>query len=106
MSRGLVAATRTDSSPAAPRAAAESRADEAVLVAAVGSGDGDAFRLLMGRHLGSIVAVARRMLRDDAEAEDVAQEAFLRLWRSSGTLEIGAVWFRTCVSTEYAVRAA
>lgn len=102
MSRGLVAATRTDGSPAAPRPVAESRADEATLVAAVGSGDGAAFRLLMARHLGSIVAVARRMLRDDAEAEDVAQEAFLRLWRSSGTLEIGPAgirpWLRRVVS--------
>lgn len=102
MSRGLVAATRTDGTPAAPRPAAESRADEAMLVAAVGRGDGDAFRLLMARHLGSIVSVARRMLRDDAEAEDLAQEAFLRLWRSSGTLEIGPVgirpWLRRVVS--------
>ncbi|HET6390814.1 sigma-70 family RNA polymerase sigma factor [Hyphomicrobium sp.] len=102
MSRGLVAATRTDGGQAAPRLAAESRTDEAELVAAVGSGDGAAFRLLMARHLGSIVAVARRMLRDDAEAEDAAQEAFLRLWRSSATLEIGPAgirpWLRRVVS--------
>jgi RNA polymerase sigma-70 factor (ECF subfamily) len=73
-----------------------------VLVAAAGNGDGSAFRLLMERHLGSIVSVARRMLRDDAEAEDVAQEAFLRLWRSSATLEIGPAgirpWLRRVVS--------
>jgi RNA polymerase sigma-70 factor (ECF subfamily) len=102
MSRGLVAATRTDGSSAAPRPAAESRADEAALVGAVGTGDTGAFRLLMARHLGGIVSVARRMLRDDAEAEDVAQEAFLRLWRSSGTLEIGPAgvrpWLRRVVS--------
>ncbi|MBS0233719.1 MAG: sigma-70 family RNA polymerase sigma factor [Proteobacteria bacterium] len=103
MSRGLVAATRTDGSPAAPRpSTAENRADEAALVAAVGNGDGRAFRQLMARHLGSIVSVARRMLRDDAEAEDVAQEAFLRLWRSSATLEIGPAgirpWLRRVVS--------
>lgn len=29
------------------------------------------------------------MLADDAEAEDVAQEAFLRLWRVAQTLEVG-----------------
>jgi RNA polymerase sigma-70 factor (ECF subfamily) len=42
------------------------------------------------------------MLRDDAEAEDVAQEAFLRLWRSGATLEIGPAgirpWLRRVVS--------
>ena len=56
----------------------------------------------MERHLGSIVSVARRMLRDDAEAEDLAQEAFLRLWRSGATLEIGPAgirpWLRRVVS--------
>jgi RNA polymerase sigma-70 factor (ECF subfamily) len=56
----------------------------------------------MERHLGVVVSVARRMLRDDAEAEDVAQEAFLRLWRSGATLEIGPAgirpWLRRVVS--------
>lgn len=102
MSRGLVAATRSDGSPAAPRPASDAQADEAALVAAVGNGDVRAFRQLMARHLGGIVSVARRMLRDDAEAEDMAQEAFLRLWRSSATLEIGPAgirpWLRRVVS--------
>lgn len=88
-----MAAIRTDG-PATPRLAAENRADEAVLVADAGAGDSRAFGLLMERHLGSIVSVARRMLRDDAEAEDVAQEAFLRLWRSGATLEIGPAGIR------------
>ena len=97
-----MAATRTDGSAASPRGLAEARADEAALVAETGGGDSRAFRVLMDRHLVSIVSVARRMLRDDAEAEDVAQEAFLRLWRSSATLEIGAAgirpWLRRVVS--------
>lgn len=102
MSRSFVAATRTDGSAANPRGLAETRADEAVLVAETGGGDSRAFRVLMDRHLVGIVSVARRMLRDDAEAEDVAQEAFLRLWRSSATLEIGPAgirpWLRRVVS--------
>jgi RNA polymerase sigma-70 factor (ECF subfamily) len=48
------------------------------------------------------MAVARRMLRDNAEAEDVAQEAFLRLWRSGATLDVGPAgirpWLRRVVS--------
>ncbi|MBA2124670.1 RNA polymerase subunit sigma-24 [Hyphomicrobium methylovorum] len=102
MSRGHVAAIRTDGSPAIPRPAAENRADEAALVAETGSGDARAFGMLMERHLAGIVGIARRMLRDDAEAEDVAQETFLRLWRSGATLEIGPAgvrpWLRRVVS--------
>jgi RNA polymerase sigma-70 factor (ECF subfamily) len=102
MSRGYVAAIKTDGSPAKPRPSADTRNDEAVLVAEVGAGDRHAFGVLMERHLGSIVSVARRMLRDDAEAEDAAQETFLRLWRSGATLEIGPAgvrpWLRRVVS--------
>ena len=57
---------------------------DAALVARVGSGDSTACRLLMETHLGRIHAFAWRMLGDAGEAEDVAQEAFLRLWRQAG----------------------
>lgn len=97
-----MAAIKTDGSPPRPRPSAETRHDEAVLVAGAGQGDSQAFGVLMERHLGTMVSVARRMLRDDAEAEDVAQEAFLRLWRSGATLEIGPAgirpWLRRVVS--------
>lgn len=76
--------------------------EDAALVAAAGAGDAGAFRSLVDRHLAGVVAVARRMLRDEAEAEDVAQEAMLRLWRSADGLEIGAPglrpWLRRVVS--------
>ena len=76
--------------------------EDAALVAAAGAGDAGAFRRLVDRHLAGVVAVARRMLRDEAEAEDVAQEAMLRLWRSADGLEIGAPglrpWLRRVVS--------
>jgi RNA polymerase sigma-70 factor (ECF subfamily) len=45
-----------------------------------GTGDRDAFRQLIERHLGRMVAFAGRILGDHAGAEDVAQETFLRLW--------------------------
>lgn len=97
-----MAAMKTDGSSARPRPAAEARNDEAILVAEAGAGDSRAFGVLMERHLGGIVSIARRMLRDDAEAEDVAQEAFLRLWRSGATLEMGPAgirpWLRRVVS--------
>ncbi len=72
------------------------------LVQRMGSGDEAAFRLLVDRHLGSVLSVARRILRDDAEAEDIAQEAMLRLWRQANGLEIGpsgvGAWLRRVAS--------
>lgn len=55
------------------------------LVDAVLAGDGEAFRVLVERESRSLIRVCRRMLRDPVEAEDVAQEAFLRAYRSLGT---------------------
>jgi len=56
---------------------------DAALVARVGAGDSAACRSLMDTHLGRIHGFAWRMLGDAGDAEDVAQEAFLRLWRQA-----------------------
>jgi RNA polymerase sigma-70 factor (ECF subfamily) len=53
--------------------------DEA-LMARVARGDEQAFRLLARRHLPAMAGLARRVLGNAAEAEDVAQEAMLRVW--------------------------
>jgi RNA polymerase sigma-70 factor (ECF subfamily) len=63
--------------------------DESALLARVAAGETQAFRALVDRHLPTVLAIARRMLRDDAEAEDVAQETMLRLWRNAAGLELG-----------------
>lgn len=54
--------------------------DEA-LVARIGEGDERAARELVERHLPRMLALARRMLRNATEAEDVAQDVFLRVWK-------------------------
>jgi RNA polymerase sigma-70 factor (ECF subfamily) len=53
--------------------------DEA-LMARVARGDQPAFRALARRHLPAAIGLARRILGNTADAEDVAQEAMLRVW--------------------------
>jgi RNA polymerase sigma-70 factor (ECF subfamily) len=53
------------------------------LVRDAAEGDDGAVRTLVDRHLDRVIGLASRMLCDGAEAEDVAQEAFLRLWRGA-----------------------
>lgn len=72
-----------------PRQGPDESEDEATLLARVSAGEAQSFRALVDRHLPTVLAIARRMLRDDAEAEDVAQETMLRLWRNAASLELG-----------------
>src|SRR5262245_27924226 len=50
-------------------------------------GDAVAFRALADAHLSKIMNYAYRLLHDRSEAEDVAQETFLRLWKDAGRFE-------------------
>lgn len=61
--------------------------DDDALMLQVGKGDPAAYRALAERYLAGIVRYATRMLGDQAEAEDVAQDTFLRLWRDAGRYE-------------------
>lgn len=54
--------------------------DEAVLLA-YANGDDTAARVLSQRLVPRVLAQATRMLADQAEAEDVAQDAMMRLWK-------------------------
>lgn len=56
-------------------------APDAALLIAYANGDQDAARLLAARLLPRILAQATRLLADRAEAEDVAQDAMMRLWK-------------------------
>ena len=56
----------------------------------VAGGDGAAARLMVTRHLPLVLALARRMLNDATEAEDVAQEAMLRLWQMAPRWRVDA----------------
>ncbi len=56
---------------------------EAALLAAYAAGEAAAARALAVAVLPRALAQATRMLADAAEAEDIAQEAMLRLWRAA-----------------------
>ncbi|MBV2149868.1 RNA polymerase sigma factor [Sphingobium sp. AS12] len=65
------------------------------LLVRVGRGDAEAARAMVARKLPRLLALATRMLGDAAEAEDVAQESFVRLWRQAARWRPGAARFDT-----------
>ncbi|HTQ81806.1 MAG TPA: sigma-70 family RNA polymerase sigma factor [Pseudolabrys sp.] len=73
--------------------------DEA-LMARVAQGDEPAYRQLARRHLPAAISLARRILGNAADAEDVAQEAMLRVWVNAPRwqpLALFRTWFRRVV---------
>ena len=68
---------------------AQSEVDDDTLLARFAAGDQSAARALSIRLLPGVLALARRMLNDASEAEDVAQEAMLRLWKIAPNWETG-----------------
>ena len=68
--------------------------DEA-LVERIGRGDGAAVQALVARKLPRMLALARRMLGDPIEAEDVAQDVFMRVWKQAPSWRPGAARFDT-----------
>lgn len=65
-----------------PAAKVDPRAPDAELAARAGRGDAAAFEALMRRHNRTLFRTARAILRDDAEAEDALQEAYLQAYRA------------------------
>jgi RNA polymerase sigma-70 factor (ECF subfamily) len=68
---------------------------DADLVARVGRGDRAAAAALMARHLPRMLGLARRMLSDANEADDVVQDAFMQLWTHAARWEPGRAKFGT-----------
>jgi RNA polymerase sigma-70 factor, ECF subfamily len=58
---------------------------EAQIIERVKRGDTEAFQLLYDKHKRRVYSLCLRMTANTAEAEDLAQEAFLQLYRKIGT---------------------
>jgi RNA polymerase sigma-70 factor, ECF subfamily len=72
-----------------------SRETDEDLLARIARSDSAAVREMVARKLPRLMALATRILGDRMEAEDVAQEAFLRIWRQAGRWETGRARFDT-----------
>ena len=58
---------------------------DAELMLRVRDGDETSFALLLNRHRGPVVHFLYRMVQNQGVAEELAQEVFLRVYKSRGT---------------------
>jgi RNA polymerase sigma-70 factor (ECF subfamily) len=79
-----------------PEAALQLLADEE-LMSLVAKGEARAFETIYERHCGAAFSLAYRMCGSRAQAEDVAQEAFLSIWRAGGRYDRARGSVRTWV---------
>jgi len=67
----------------APEAAGDRSPSDEEVMARLQSNDSDALEILFGRYARLVLAIARGIVRDSGEAEDVVQEAFFYLYKKS-----------------------
>ncbi len=61
--------------------------DDAAVVERARAGDHEAFRVLVERYQGRLFRLALRVLRDEEQARDAVQDAFLKVYRSLDRFE-------------------
>lgn len=66
----------------------------APLVASIAAGDQNALAALFDRCFDRVYQIARRIVRDDADAEEVGVEVFHQVWRTAATFDParGSAW--------------
>jgi len=73
-----------DSRPASnPLPTAEPVQPEIEWMQRIKEGDMEAFRLLVEAHQARVIGTITKMLGSDTEAEDLAQQVFIRVWKSA-----------------------
>lgn len=75
--------------------------DESYWLARCRAGDESALAVVISRHRSRLIRTSKNILRDAHEAEDVAQEAFLKVFRELGRLRddraFASYLYRICV---------
>jgi RNA polymerase sigma-70 factor (ECF subfamily) len=71
----------------APRVPDRGDADLGRLLALAGRGDQAAFEAVYDRVAAPVFGISRRVLRDSAQAEEVAQETLLEVWRAAARFD-------------------
>ena len=64
-------------------------------MAAVAAGDRPAYAVLVARYLREVVSLAQSIVGNPADADDIAQEAFLRVWNHAGRWDRRKAGIRT-----------
>jgi RNA polymerase sigma-70 factor (ECF subfamily) len=72
-----------------PKDAMEPLLDDDTLLARIANGDRGAFAVLASRHTARALAVAQRILGGAGEADEVVQEAWVRVWTRAGQWQAG-----------------
>jgi RNA polymerase sigma-70 factor (ECF subfamily) len=65
----------------------DANARDIALMALVKEGDTDALEALIETHQQRIIGTVAKMLGDESDAEDVAQQVFIRVWKSAARYE-------------------
>ena len=77
---GAIGAGARVAGDAAPLTAAE---QDVCWMRRVAEGDVEAFQALIEAHQARVVGTVAKMLGDDVDSEDIAQQVFIRVWRSA-----------------------
>jgi RNA polymerase sigma-70 factor (ECF subfamily) len=77
----------------------EDGAADLILMRRIADGERNALAELYARHGGVALAFARRTLKDDHDAEEAVQDAFVSVWRRAGTFRSEASAPRTWLLT-------
>jgi RNA polymerase sigma-70 factor, ECF subfamily len=81
---------RVNYSRATDRPIQQTRDGDSELMLRVRDGDQGSFELLLEKHRGPMIHFLRRMVQNDAVAEELSQEVFLRVFKSRGSYQPSA----------------